>query len=675
MSTEYGTFDLEAGHLEAGDLAANKNNMEVMKGETYIIHRPWVKKPDSLGGLEKWSRNSSNTDDVWGNDAKVIQPSISYQSTIAPNYSGDYSSPPTSIGSSVAAYSMDDDMNNNHVVEGIFGTARRGNQSLSLHAEAAPYPTCGTPLPSPKHPLPSFNEKLEMFMEEYYISGDYKEFVEQLLGLESESFEDILVSRCFRRSLDMVVPRSSELGGRHLSESDNLSNMDDMLFRKDFGTLKNFCEDNKAGLLVFASETPTKMVFQNPLNRHRLLLKLTRDGVVGQGAVMRAVYGHLVNIKDLELDVPLASLEIISLLEQLVFCGLMEANVFGRIPEDVLIKALEIREKRKLENGVLENGKTNNNNGKNFSNFFPSTPQPQKLTRGYKPHEEVLAEMKLAKRVHRNLLIDFFQSGNFAKLEDGLVDLNLPNFNHELVEAAVNMSLDYREVEQQMVAPLLRRLCKRALIHSEDIQHGLALILGKLDDLELDVPFAKKEIVSIISQCVMQETVSAELIKREQLLCYGGVSGVEVLSKVLRYTPEFSRKIWGGTGDLRFLQEEMDSAIREYFDSRDMEEVGVILGELHLNKELEIAFIYHLLLFSIECDKVQVGLNLVDYLKDVYWGYEEVEKAIEKMREAEKDLALDFPLIQESMMELVKRAEEQGLVSWEFQVADGQHAV
>lgn len=51
---------------------------------------------------------------------------------------------------------------------------------------------------------------------------------------------------------------------------------------------------------------------------------------------------------------------------------------------------------------------------------------------------------------------------------------------------------------------------------------------------------------------------------------------------------------------MQFLIKEMDYCIQEYWDSRDMDEVAMILGELHLSKNLEVRFLEQLLLKCME---------------------------------------------------------------------------
>jgi hypothetical protein len=171
-------------------------------------------------------------------------------------------------------------------------------------------------------------------------------------------------------------------------------------------------------------------------------------------------------------------------------------------------------------------------------------------------YDEVIGEMRLFKKVIRKGLREYFASpaksanGNnqpmqemvntpsnthsgFVKLEKLLRDLNLPNYHHELVKLAFSIAIDLGEREQKMVSKMLKKCVKRGLLEDSDIQHGFAIILGRLDDYSLDVPKANELCAKMMSECVSDEVLSADLIKKEQILEYGGTSGVEVLQNVL----------------------------------------------------------------------------------------------------------------------------------------------
>jgi hypothetical protein len=299
--------------------------------------------------------------------------------------------------------------------------------------------------------------------------------------------------------------------------------------------------------------------------------------------------------------------------------------------------------------------------------------------------QDVLGELRLFKKVVsralREYYRDFERSGNIAdaymKFEGTLRDLNLPNYHHEVVKLGFSIALDLgSEVMNHAFPRLLKQCSAQNLLEDSDVQHGLAIVLGRLDDLALDVPNVRTSAVELFCFCVSEELLSAELVKREEQLEYGGSTGEDVLRSVLHRTPEYSRKIWGGGGDARALTCEIDRAVEEYFDSYDMEEVARIFGELHLSKEDEVLFIERLVLFSIEHDAkgrtIQLGLNLLHYLKDIFWGEAEIEAAFSEIRSKAIELVLDVPKISQWLDALVQQALAQGLIEESTFLRDAQ---
>jgi hypothetical protein len=225
-----------------------------------------------------------------------------------------------------------------------------------------------------------------------------------------------------------------------------------------------------------------------------------------------------------------------------------------------------------------------------------------------------------------------------------------------------------------MALTFLQKSLKCCLITDEDVQLGLALAIGRLEDVCIDVPFAPKLLEDLLVELVQAEVISADLVKKEQILNYGGYSGTQVLTKTLHRTPEYSRKIWAGA-DERCLIREMQTTIQEYFDSHDCEEVARIIGELHLNRELEIKFIREVLLYSIERREIGTGLALLTYLDGIYWSSHEIEDAVEAIRIEVDELLPDFPLINEETSDIVDCAHRCGLVSEDFLRMDQHYLV
>lgn len=467
--------------------------------------------------------------------------------------------------------------------------ARRGsNRLLVLTDHAAPWPTSVTPLQSPKWRLRDFEQKADLLIGEFFLSGDYQEFTDQVRWLNCDVYADVLVARAFRQSLDLTSTFQADMA-------------------------------------------------------KQMILKLVLDGDVDKSAFLRGIFAHVANLADLELDVPGATEEILNMLEEIVQLGRLERDVFYRLPEPMLRRG------------------------------------------GY---TEIANQLRLFKIVAGNNVREYLSMGNYLKFEANVRDFGkgFHHFFHEVVRKLVTMSFDLPLCGAnangaqtfRWVAKTVHKLLQRNIITDEDVQHGIAMVLGGLPDLQLDVPKVNQYFAKTLSYCIAEEVVTADLVKREQRLAYGMEAGVHCALEALHSTPEYSRKVWGEDGDERTLEQEMDLAVHEYKDSWDCAEVARIMGELHLNREAEIKFIRKIIVDLCiasgprYCDH---GLYLVEYLMQAFGTQLEVEDAVEALRCDTDDLVLDYPNIEGELSGIVERMEYRGLVSKEYRRMDAQYMV
>jgi hypothetical protein len=381
------------------------------------------------------------------------------------------------------------------------------------------------------------------------------------------------------------------------------------VFRKSLDVPDNSCALDYAG---------TTKILQSLVNER---------GMVSPSSLFRGIYGWISQISDLEVDVPHASYEVMNLLEELVADSVLEPAVLCRVPSAILEKA------------------------------------------GREKYKNILVEMREFKNSVHAAMVDYFKCLNLKQLEEDIVELNMPTYHHEIVNEAIITSMDFSQEERKLVGKMFQYLLKQGVLIDEDIQHGVALSVGQVDELsQTDVPFSKAYFVRILADCVKEEVVSADLVKKFRTLHYGGWVGESAFQEILHCTPEYSRKIWGcdKQSTLTSLLEEINTSIDEYFDSRDAEEVARIVGELHLTRDLDVFFIKQVILKSMEKNKFAEGLQVLLHLQNVYWTREDFETAIEAIRNEENDLVLDFPAIHTAVEVMIFKCRELNLISDEF---------
>ncbi|CAD7945480.1 unnamed protein product [Amoebophrya sp. A120] len=510
-------------------------------------------------------------------------------------------------------------------------------------------------LRSPKYLLSDYRQKLESYLREYFLGGDFQAFVELVFALRCDGFNDILVAKIFRTGVDITPTRSAD----------------------------------------------------HPLSWENLLKGLLQEQVISQTELLRGLYGFCCSVSDLEKDVPNASILLLNFFanvfteEAPMYSGTGSGDQSSgqttasgnedeydydlndsQAGQSTAVPSLitPTNNQRMLVVTTRSGTKTR---GRVPAEIFYRFPEDVLRKHGSPTYVAIADELRDHKKVLQKVLRDFIRTKDYERVKMNLMDLESQSlFCHEFVKRAILMSLDFTLVDQKAVCGLLQRLRNDGLVRSEDLQHGIALVLGRLDDVLIDVPNAKRMVADIFVQFVKMEIIPATLLKKEQQLQYGMLAGVEVLTEVLHKTPEYSRQIWNGI-DERSLFQEMELAIEEHFDSYDCEEVARILTELHLTRELKIKFLRRLLLYSIEKRDVHTGLNLISYLHgngsflaaDAKAKMQLVEDSLESIRCDSDELIVDQPDIEEATSYVVDQMFRYGLISGEYYRLDQQYMV
>lgn len=199
------------------------------------------------------------------------------------------------------------------------------------------------------------------------------------------------------------------------------------------------------------------------------------------------------------------------------------------------------------------------------------------------------------------------------------------------------------------------------LLSEADLQLGFSRLLGMIGELVKESPEVMSTVVGMLRGAVEQELLPADFLKTARRLRFGGLQGVQVLREALRQTPAFSRRVWG-SGDKRQLQAETREAILEYFDSGNVEELGQIVGELHLSEKELVKFLRKLLVSGMESQHSDKALDAMSELKGFFWSEADVQEAFDELQGVADDLVLDLPYCREQINDLMRQAHGQGLL-------------
>eukprot|EP00929_Paragymnodinium_shiwhaense_P009665 TRINITY_DN11391_c0_g1_i1.p1 TRINITY_DN11391_c0_g1~~TRINITY_DN11391_c0_g1_i1.p1 ORF type:complete len:516 (-),score=122.57 TRINITY_DN11391_c0_g1_i1:292-1839(-) len=378
-----------------------------------------------------------------------------------------------------------------------------------------------------------------------------------------------------------------------------------------------------------------------------LLTALHNGNYVTTPQLVRGFEKLVLSWEDIRLDVPQAPGRLVALLSDRV--GLLDKNLFARLPEGLLRALLD-----ELPVGVSRVA---------LSSHL----------------EDLLAfKSELSQRV-RPLLDGEVSLGEF---EAWLGAAQKAAFHHEVVLAValctwegLTAPEDADAGDKALVPAFVLERRKRSidlfvqlrhgseerLLHDEDLQLGFSRLLGVASAIEKQGLDAKELLVGLLRGAIEHEVLAAEFLKTARRLRFGGPLGVQVVKETQRQTPMYCRRVWG-TGDDRQFRSEVNNAIAEYFDSRNINELARIVGELHLSEGQQVDFVRKIFLQGMERGESTCALDAVEYLVGYYWTSTEVEHAFDQLRSMLGDLVLDYPRCREHTTDLMWAAAGRGLL-------------
>ncbi len=93
---------------------------------------------------------------------------------------------------------------------------------------------------------------------------------------------------------------------------------------------------------------------------------------------------------------------------------------------------------------------------------------------------------------------EYFDSADADEVVRGIEEMKCKTYHAEVVKRAVSLSLDEGPRERELISRLLTYLHPRPLSDS-DLETGFELLLDSLNDLSIDIPDAKVNVVLLIS--------------------------------------------------------------------------------------------------------------------------------------------------------------------------------
>jgi programmed cell death protein 4 len=207
------------------------------------------------------------------------------------------------------------------------------------------------------------------------------------------------------------------------------------------------------------------------------------------------------------------------------------------------------------------------------------------------------------------VILEYFQNGDTIEVIDHLKCYDLRKLKSHLVSYFIQIALEHNNTCKELMSRLLRDLTFE-LLNEEDFVNGFDLLLKNLSDLTLDNPDAAEKTGTFIARAIADNMITKDYMERfydasnhdmNNEHIRQAVDSCRVLVQMNNHLFQLSH-IWGNKGGflaVKQLTDKINEIIREYYDSRDMNEAVRCLKELsvpHFHHE----FVFEALDFALE---------------------------------------------------------------------------
>lgn len=266
-----------------------------------------------------------------------------------------------------------------------------------------------------------------------------------------------------------------------------------------------------------------------------------------------------------------------------------------------------------------------------------------------------------------NILDEYFASGDAGDVPRALKELGHPELHHEFVKSVISRSLDLNDRERELASELLPHVYPNPVAHAKIVE-GFTVLLGRLEDLRLDIPNAPEHLAKFLARAVVDDllqpsflspdSADVEIAKDTLIEAKNLLSGKSVAKRIAH--------IWGPAGDqsVKRIKERTNAIIEEYISSNDLSETDKAIRELSAPsfhyyivkraviraldaKEAEREKLVKLLSSLAKSDLITEG-HLVS-------GYKACVKVMD-------DLALDTPSAKETLGVIIQKSISAGFL-------------
>jgi len=184
----------------------------------------------------------------------------------------------------------------------------------------------------------------------------------------------------------------------------------------------------------------------------------------------------------------------------------------------------------------------------------------------------------------KDLLREYYESGDLDEAIRSLNELDMPHFHHEFIKLAVSLSLDKSNRERELTSVLLSCVYSD-VIDADKIIQGFDSLLDRIEDLSLDIPNITDLLSCFIARAIIDDILAPAYVwadwPNRPLV-------TETLSKTAglihgKHAAQRLAHVWGpGDGkSVKRLKERVILFLEEYMTNRDFLEADRCVRELN----------------------------------------------------------------------------------------------
>ena len=254
----------------------------------------------------------------------------------------------------------------------------------------------------------------------------------------------------------------------------------------------------------------------------------------------------------------------------------------------------------------------------------------------------------------RVVVEEYLQSKDVTEVSRRLSELCVPHdMQHELVRAAVELGLERKDHDREMVSQLLSSLHER-WFPAAHLARGFEQLLARIDDLAIDNPKAPDQLAAFMTRAIADELLPPAFVTTAPPMLLATPTQLAVLTTAraplaASHFGQLRRHVWGAAagGNLDALKKEVQELVSEFLVSGEIDEAVRCVRELEAPSYLHEVVKKLVSSAIVDGGERERGLALALTEKlangDALLSAELLAQGCMRLVEAADDLRLDHP--------------------------------